>query len=94
MMFFVLLGTKAQYIQFCPFEESRCDTGFCTDNLGTMQSSLLIFDVVLCSPFLCHAVMPKHNKPTQKILENKTFLLRNLSDILKLESVYRFYDSL
>lgn len=51
MMFFVLLGTKAQYIQFCPFEESRCDTGFCTDNLGTMQSSLLILTLYYVALF-------------------------------------------
>lgn len=51
MMYFVLLGTKAQYIQFCPFEDTRFDTGFCTGNLEAMQTSLLIFDIVLSSPF-------------------------------------------
>lgn len=49
-MYFVLLGTKAQYIPFGPFEETRFDTGICTDNLKAMQASLLIFNIVLSSP--------------------------------------------
>lgn len=54
-MYFVLLGTKAQYISFGPFEETRFDTGICTDNLIAMQASLLIFNIVLSyKPSFCH----------------------------------------
>lgn len=54
-MYFVLLGTKAQYIPFGPFEETRFDTGICTDNLIAMQASLLIFNIVLSyKPSFCH----------------------------------------
>lgn len=54
-MYFVLLGTKAQYISFGPFEETRFDTGICTDNLIAMQTSLLIFNIVLSyKPSFCH----------------------------------------